>query len=365
MRILVDARALGIKPSGIGMYIYRFVEAFARQTDFEIHLASDVMESDEMKSLSDYPSITVHLFGKHIDKSFSVWKYTAYLKKLIDDIKPQVFWEMNNLLPVRIKNPFGKYILTIHDVFPLSMPGYYGRIYPYYFKRGLRLSLDCCDGAVFVSDTARKETAAFFESINKLKTLVGYIIVPPIPVVDIPRSDFFLYVGNIENRKGSDILLKSYERYVRMGGKRDLYLAGSVRDSDIRSMLEEISEKTEKIHYLGYISIEERNKLYQSCGCFLFPSRAEGFGIPVVEALSCGSPVIASDLGIFKELVGDKIEYFNLSGDFDASCNSFLNSLIRFDGSGWCASDLRETADRFTEERLLPPMVEFIRESAE
>lgn len=360
MRILVDARALGTRPAGIGMYIYRFVEALAKQPDFEIHLATDVMESDEIKYLSTLSSISVHTYGTYIKKSFSVWKYTFFIKKLINGIRPQVFWEMNNLLPLGIKNPFGKYILTIHDVFPLSMPGCYGRIYPYYFKRGLRLSLDCCDGAVFVSDTARKEAASFFKSINRLKTLVGYIIVPPIPIVNVPRSDFFFYVGNLENRKGTDILLRAYEQYVLSGGKRDLYLAGSIRDSNIRLMLEELSKKTDKVHYLGYISTDERNKLYQTCGCFLFPSRAEGFGIPVVEALSCGSPVIASNLEIFKELEGEKIEYFNLSDDIEASCKSFLNSLLIFDGSKWCDSELKGVAERFTAENLLPPIVKFL-----
>ena len=362
MRILVDARALGTKPSGIGMYIYCFVEALAKQKDFEIHLASDVMESDELKALSNYSSITVHTYGKYVKKSFSVWKYTFFLKKIINTIKPQVFWEMNNLLPMRVKNPFGKYILTIHDVFPISIPEYYGKMYPLYFKRGLRLSLDCCDGAVFVSETARREAASFFESINRLKTLVGYIIVPPIPYVNIPRSDFFFYVGNLENRKGTDILLKAYEQYVLSGGKRDLYLAGSVRDSNIRLMLEEITKKTDKVHYLGYISTEERNKLFQSCGCFLFPSRAEGFGIPVIEALSCGCPVIASNLDIFKELEGDMIEYFNLSDNHDATCKSFLDALERFDESKWGELDLKGVADRFTEEKLLPPIASFLSE---
>ena len=71
----------------------------------------------------------------------------------------------------------------------------------------------------------------------------------------------------------------------------------------------------EGIEYLGYLSEEDKYKEYASCYCFVFPSRAEGFGIPIVEAMHYDKPIICSDLKAVKEVVGDSIEYFDVSNE--------------------------------------------------
>ena len=360
MRILVDARALGTKPSGIGMYIYRFAKALAQQENLELILASDVMESNEMKKLSELSSVSVRLYGDVIKKGFAVWSYARFLKKTLDETKPDIFWEMNELLPMRFSNPYGKFIITLHDVFPVTMPEYYSRLYRYYFKRGLKITLNSCDGVLFISETARSEATALFPIINRLKTQVGYIIVDPIPENDGPRSDYFFYVGNLENRKGTDILLTAYRRYLERGGSRDLYLAGKIRDSNIQVLLDAMLSYSSKVHYLGYVDSKERNKLLQDCCCLVFPSRAEGFGIPVIEALSCGTPVLASDLDIFKELVGDKIDYFSLADSFEDSCNNLEKSMIDFDGKKYKPHELSMAASRFNESSILHGVIEYL-----
>ncbi len=174
------------------------------------------------------------------------------------------------------------------------------------------------------------------------------------------RSDYFFYVGNLENRKGTDILLTAYRKYLERGGSRDLYLAGKIRDSNIQVMMDEMLSYSGKVHYLGYVDSVERNRLLQNCCCLVFPSRAEGFGIPMIEALSCGTPVIASDLDIFKELVGDCVDYFRLADSFDVSCDNLLDSMMSFDEKKHDSSRLIQAASRFNEQSVLPKIIEFL-----
>jgi glycosyltransferase involved in cell wall biosynthesis len=65
------------------------------------------------------------------------------------------------------------------------------------------------------------------------------------------------------------------------------------------------------------VSDEDKKRLFDGCDTFVFPSRGEGFGIPVLEAMAAGKPVIASRLSVFEEVVGDCIQYFDMEGSVE------------------------------------------------
>ena len=87
----------------------------------------------------------------------------------------------------------------------------------------------------------------------------------------------------------------------------------------------------EPISYMGYTTNEEKVDKLSHCACFLFPSHAEGFGMPIVEAMVYYRPVIASDLDIFKELVGDTILYFERNSDEEAEVDNLVKAMREFD----------------------------------
>ena len=356
MKLLIDARNLGLKPSGVGMYAYNWIKALEEYDDIYIHVIVDVIESVQIKELDVDNKITVHSYGKTSNKSANVFSYFKYVKRLINEVKPDIFWEINNLAPVKIKNPYGKYIVTIHDMFPLIMPEYFGKIYPYYFKYGLRKTINCVDGIVYNSNCTKKETEKFFPKAKDKKNVISYIIIPPIPKMYVEEKDYFLYMGNLEKRKGVDILLDAYEFYVQQGGTKDLVIAGKIREDDIGQRLHEMEEKIPSLRYVGYVDNETRTCLYRECGCFVFPSRAEGFGMPVLEAMQCGKPVIASDLEIFKELVGEKIRTFEIedSVQSEESATEKL-TLLMLDAMKTDEEEkynLKEVANKYSAENL-------------
>ena len=305
--ILADARALGKRPSGIGIYFYNLTKELRRDGEFVLLLITDVCESDEMKALRD-AGVKVFCYGKPIEKSISLVSYYRFVQKCIDRVRPDIFWEINILVPLPVRNPGGLMMSTIHDMFPVQYPEHFDRGYRQYFTFGLKMTIRCFDTFIYNSAETRTLSERYFPGLKKKDAFVGFISVPRLPALPVTDNGCFLYVGNLETRKGTDILIKAFRRYRDGGGTCGLRLAGKVRDEEIRVLLSE-EALNEGIEYLGYISEEQKAQEYASCRAFVFPSRAEGFGIPVVEAMNYYKPVLVLDLPIYHEIVGECIGY--------------------------------------------------------
>ena len=330
MKVLIDARSLGRKPSGIGMYIYNFVDELAKESDWDIRLLTDVVESSEMKKLQEDREIKIYSFGKPVSKNIMIKEYFRFIQKKIHEVKPDLFWEGNNLIPVRVQNPYGKIATTIYDMFPLSMPDCYGKIYPIYFRYGIYRTLKTADFLIYISEETRRETEKYFPKAKEKHNILSYIIVKTPAEKEISDEGYFLYIGNLEKRKGTDLLLKAYREYRLQGGQKKLVLAGKMREEIIRELYENINAEVGGIEYLGYVSEEEKNMLMAKCSCFLFPSRAEGFGMPIVEVMSYGKPIVAARLSIYRELFDDAIEYVTL-GEASETVRQLCEKMQQYD----------------------------------
>lgn len=305
LKLLIDIRSLGRTPSGVGIYAYNFIKALNTYEDVQIDLVSDVAESKQINELMKLERTTLHLYEKTVSKTFAVVGYFKYVQKIIYKVKPDFFWEVNNLIPIKLKNPYGKKIVTIHDMFPLYMRECYGKIYPSYFKYGIRNTLRQVDGIIYNSEETKKETEKYFPKAREIQGIILYIIIESKNNLEIIDKNYFLYIGNLEKRKGTDILLKAYREYRKSGGTKKLLLAGKFRESDVEELYHQIKKENGGLEYLGYVEDSEKEQLLAECSCFVFPSRAEGFGIPIIEAILKNKPIIITDLSIFKETIGD------------------------------------------------------------
>lgn len=327
LKILVDARALGKNPSGIGMYLYKFLQGLRMCGDVQTELLTDVTESAEIKAL-EAAGISIYRYGKRIEKSAGVYAYFRFVQKMIGEVKPDIFWEGNNLIPVKLKNPYGKIIVTIHDVFPFTVPEGYGKIYRYYFRMNLSKTLRNVDAVLYNSIETRKETERVAPLAKGKESFVSYIIVDTVPEMEISDEGYFLYIGNLEKRKGTDILLHAYRKYQERGGERKLILAGKIREKEIEELCERMRGSEDGVVYMGYVGEKQKDELLAKCHCFVFPSRAEGFGIPIIEALSYGKPVIGSDLSIFDEIADGRIQRFLLDESVERSAANLAEELL-------------------------------------
>lgn len=330
MKILIDARSMGSKPSGIGMYIYNFAKELIKKEDVKIVLTSDVAISAEMDQMERFGA-QIEVYGKKINKNLGLWGYYRYIQKLIHDIKPDIFWEGNNLFPIKLVNPYGKIITTVHDIFPITTPQYYGKLYECYFKYGMKNTLKYVDVILYNSCETKREMENVFPQAAGKETFISYIIVDKVLPGKLTDEGYFLYVGNLEKRKGTDLLLDGYRKYLEYGGTKKLKFAGKIREEDIGQKIEEITHQIDSVEYMGYLSEEEKQQAYSSCSAFLFPSKAEGFGMPVIEVMNYEKPVIASDLSIFTELVGESINYFSMTEQKEQDVEALAKKMMQYD----------------------------------
>lgn len=371
MRLLVDARSLGSHPSGIGMYLYDFLIELLKEPDFEITLLSDIATSDEMLDLAER-GVPIITYGTQISQSVQVLKYFRFVQDSLDYYHPDLFWEPNNLIPVRLKRFTGKILVTIHDVFPLTQPENHGHIYPIYFKYGLKQTMRQADGLTYNSAETKQEVEQRFPKASSLPNLISYIIIKnpagddmlPSPTVLFPNipiinGDYFLYIGNLEKRKGTDLLLKAYRLYRKSGDTKNLYLGGKIRETDIQKLYDEISKDTPGLISLGYVNEEQKSVLFEHCSGFLFPSRAEGFGIPVIEAMHYNKPILASDLSIFKEIAGNAISYYDSTGSEQEQIRKLSEAMLSLAPAD--KELYASVCDRYLPERLGPAFCQFIR----
>lgn len=327
MKLLIDARSLGTKPSGIGMYIYNIIRELLRFSDYKLVLITDVSLSDEMKLLENL-NVRISKYGKSVSKSYKLFPYYLFVQECIYKEKPEIFWEANNLVPIRIKNPYGKLMVTIHDIFPITVPQYYGWKYEYYFKFALNKTIKNFDMILYDSVESKNETEKKFPKAREKKNFVSYIIIPRLPGVEVTDNNSFLYIGNLEKRKGTDLLLKAYEKYRQSGGGRALRLCGRVREKKIEELIKKLNETYGTISCLGYINEAEKIREYASCHCFVFPSKAEGFGIPVIEAMNYKKPIIVTELSIFREIAGENIYYLPHANDDNVIIDNLAKAML-------------------------------------
>lgn len=349
IKVLLDARAMGTKPSGIGMYIYNLVKELSTHDDLDFTLITDVSESNEMKEIGQ--SLRVLEYGKTVSKDFSLLGYYSFVQNCIHKEKPDIFWEGNILVPIKIHNPYGRLFATVYDMFPISDPDHYGKIYSLYFRYGMKKTIRYFDTFIYDSYDCKKNTERYFPEIKTKNTFVGYVIVPKLPEIETSDNGSFLYIGNLETRKGTDILLKAYKLYKENGGTRGLRIAGKMREERIKKLYDEIKSEVEGITYLDYISEEQRNREYASCHAFLFPSRAEGFGIPIIEAMNYNKPVIAGKLDTLVEVAGNEINYFPLLQDTE-KCAAILAEKMKEDQTAVNYSAYQEVVNRYTSEKV-------------
>lgn len=351
MKILIDVRSMGVSPSGIGMYINNIILELIKKDGYELVLVTDISESEELVALEEL-GIQVLKYGVFIQKNFALFSYYKYIQKMINIVQPDLFWEVNNLVPIKIKNPYGKIVVTIHDMFPITMPSCFGWKYRLYFKYGIKRTLGCVDYIIYDSEDAQNDTERLFSKAKKIASFVSYIIIPEVKSEVIADCNYFLYLGNLEKRKGTDILINAYAEYVKQGGQIPLYMAGKMREDSIRQLYEEKSLEISSLKYLGYVTEEQKRKLYAECSCFLFPTKAEGFGMPVIEAMHYKKEVIATDLAVFRELVGNQITYVPNVVDEKEQANLWIEELLRFSSADKKKYDYADIIDQFGSNKI-------------
>jgi len=355
MKILIDIRSLGGEATGIGMYAYYFARSIYNFNSAKLVLATDVIKSEELKELS-MMGIEVEACEEKTKKGFGLIGYYRFLQNLIHKHKPNIFWEVNNVIPVKIKNPYGKVVVTIHDLFPITQVADYNLLYRIYYRYSLSKTLPMVDGILYDSQAIGNGVEQLFTGASGIPSFVAYATICDEVAGEIRDDNYFLYIGAIEVRKGVDMLLRAYARYREQGGDKPLYLAGRIKNKEMAALYYEIHAQYEDVLYLGYLDAKAKERVLSGCSCFLFPSRAEGFGLPVIEAMQYQKPIIASDIPIFRELFGNDINYVSISDD-EAAIECLASQMQKYNKPQ--SQDYEVILNKFKAKALVERLMEF------
>lgn len=175
-----------------------------------------------------------------------------------------------------------------------------------------------CDLIATISDAVAAELRATFEGIGRrlvvLRPGVPAHIAGPAPTDASERlarlklaPGYLLHVGTLEPRKN---LVRLIEAHRRLPAAPPLVLVGTRGWSD-GPIAEAIAAAGPRVLWLQYVDAADLRALYDGAALLVFPTRYEGFGLPVAEAMSTGTPVACSDLPVLREVAGDAATYFD------------------------------------------------------
>ena len=221
-----------------------------------------------------------------------------------------VLWSPANTGPLLVRQQ----ALTIHDLSPLEHPEWFRTSFAVWYRLFLPLLVRRVQRVFTPSEYVKQKVMRRF-GINE-------VIVTP-NGVDPSRfypsakqtlfalpQDYILFVGTLEPRKNLEHLLHAWNA-IKQEFKDTWLMIVGVSGSVFRTV--NLSQQTERVRFLGYVDDETLAGLYASASLFVLPSHAEGFGLPALEAMASGAPVIVSDGGALPEVVGDAGLIFCLS----------------------------------------------------
>lgn len=312
MRIAFDARGANwYKGTGIGTYTENLIKNLV--TSDSSNQYTIYWSGEDYLSLKK-SSTTIKMASKRYHKFFEDYYFPNDIKKNNIDI----YHISQNGIGLSEKINCIK-VVTIHDLIPYIMPETVGKGYLAKFLKDMPVIIEMADAIITVSEYSKNDILKFFP-IDPEK-----IFVTPLSANDNFKplnkntckeylynkykidAPFILYLGGFSSRKNVLSLIRAYEilmKDVNLGTK--LVICGAKRDE-----LEKIINLTNKtkasdsIIYTDFVPEEDLPMFYNASEVFVYPSLYEGFGLPPLEAMSCGTPVITSNSSSIPEVTKD------------------------------------------------------------
>jgi len=220
----------------------------------------------------------------------------------------------------------GRAAVLIHDTIPLDYPEFASPGLPEAFARRLANVAQAADLVICNSEATRADATRHFENMGRVpQMIVSHLGTDlPQPAADSlpqgldPRRPYFVTLGTIEPRKNHALLLDIWQKMAAdppAGGVPPLYIVGR-RGWNNAALFARLDAGVPGVHELGALSDAAAAALLAGAAGLLFPSLAEGYGLPPLEAAALGVPVLCGDLAIYRETLGDYPVYADLGDSY-------------------------------------------------
>nr|WP_314427499.1 glycosyltransferase [uncultured Erwinia sp.] len=297
-KILLDCRLMTARPTGISRYSEKFLAYYIEK--YGVDNVTALVNEARPDVACRQQVIALRAFNLLHWMRFPGWlkqqDYTHYIS----------FHYSGLMRPVNgIKSA-----VTVHDLMFELVPEFFsGWLKKLIGKRYFRLlvgkSMAASDLVLSVSATTRDDVRALYQLDSAVTGEGLFLTAQPdsgiIHSLGLQDKGYLLYTGNNRPHKNIPALLAAFAELRKTQPGLSLVLVGHTAAS-----------QQEGVIYPGFVSDEQLVALYQHARAFVFPSLYEGFGLPIIEALANGCPVIASDIPAFREFANDNIRYFEL-----------------------------------------------------
>ncbi len=335
--LLVNLSVLSSKPTGISTYAINLAKVLCKREDttfLSYQRPGFVQASSQWRAIPNGLSTD---FGR-----------VGHLKRLlwVQFLLPRIFDKLSSRL---LFSPLPeapictgiRHIITVHDLIPLRFSGKRFSPLTSYFKYYVPRVLHSAEHIIADSEATAQDLSSFCDIPSSKVTVVPLSYdADNFNFLDLPTSNHFVYLGRFDIHKNIERIIKAFFES-NLHGSCKLYLIGSLQSPYLPGLQEYIRHLglADSVLFLDYVAYQDLPTILNQALALLQPSLWEGFGLPVLEAMACGTPVITSNISSLPEVAGEAgilVDPYNVSEIASAmkevASNRQLRDELRFKG---------------------------------
>lgn len=319
LKIGFDAKRAFLNNTGLGNYSRALIESLSEYfPENKYYLYTPFIQENQHQAALELKNAKIRTASIPFLKS--IWRSRLINKDLIKD-ELDIYHGLSHELPIGIQKTGIKSIVTIHDLIFLRYPDYYKRFDRKIYDQKIKYACSIADKIIAVSEQTKRDLIQFYtipdEKIDVIyqschasfkQEYAEHELKLISEKYKLPKR-FILNVGTIEERKNLMLLVKSIQQL-----PKDIELVVVGLPTPYADKVKEYILKNkliDRVHFLENVPFNDLPKIYQLADLFVYPSYFEGFGIPILEALNMGVPVIATTGSCLEEAGGPDSIYVN------------------------------------------------------
>lgn len=309
--ILIDFTQIPLQKVGVGVYAKETFKRIVNKDKDNNYYC--IIQNDDNELINLFQSQKIIKVNSKIFRYFifRVLLEQFYIPFLCLKYKIDIIHSLHYSFPI-MKLSKTKRIVVVHDLTFFIYPKMHTLIKRYYFKIFIKLACKYSDAIICVSKSTKND---LFRYVSNIKSEVHVIplaanITTNYSVIDVKnkysiKKDYLLFIGTLEPRKNITQLIKAYSN-IKDKEKLQLVIVGKKGwyYKEIFNLVDQLSLNNDII-FTGFASDEDKFALLENCYIFIYPSVYEGFGLPVLEAITLGVPTITSNVSSMPEVVED------------------------------------------------------------
>ncbi len=321
MKIGIDARMMGYKSGGIGRYVFELLKNLLlldSKNEYKVFFRPKIADSADLDFLRKFSNVElVPAEARH----YSLAEQTSFLR-LLNKVNCDLVHFPNFNVPLFYKKPF---VVTIHDMVHHKIGGAKKSRLLHFaaYKKVISAAAKNSRAIITVSETSKEDIVKYLEVLPRKVSVIyeGVSINTETDQAQVEETKnkfylqkpYFLFVGVLERKKNIVSLTRAFDVFLKTYGfEMDLVLVGKADPHypDIKYKAMDIKNR-DRLVFTGSVSDADLAGLYRGAYCFVSASLHEGFGLPGVEAMAFGLPLLVSNTKVFNEIYDNAAVYFD------------------------------------------------------